>query len=658
MFRKIYLKYFPQEENNKLSPIFFHLKLINPKLLYGLSIKYGIENRRVIWLDTRFETFTNHNLVFNDIKKESKFYSYKCFSSLNWFDNYNIYTIAPSITLLALNTYYPYLSEKDNLSSYINPILYSIDYIIYMFFSRFKQYESQNDSENLKYMIKLIESTIKHLEYTKSGKENFNKKNKFIKELIEIINYEPDFLLTLYKITKKLAKINDFWNDIELYKHFIIWNMLDFQKIDEMIPVLNKNAKKVFINKNSLYIDIDIITMLNIIRWDNSYINYISNTNNEDFLDYFIDAIDYINEINHTNCTIEEIIDNVLNLKKLWENLIWALKEYNTDNIDIEIEQNLWQDAIKELMNKETMENIKKVSSINEQFLDYFIFLINRKLNRNWDKLQNELLYNNYINKNENKYEIPPITILKYELLDEKYYKESYFYKNKKNIEKTSDVYSWKQDLIKNLIYIQNLKVILEDFNKKTHIEYIENKDYFELLKKYFKDDIQNLMKWIENNYLNKYFKNIFSDYKIEKEQLINFRNNIYYPDFIVFYEFCKFFKIKVKKENIIHIARIRESLFGYMILQNTILYSKNIEESYDFWCLLGDNKYDFESFFYMFIQKYNWFIDFFSNIKQNKDFINLILEKDYYEDTFSNSMFIYENIKDINYYNKRLFKF
>jgi len=59
------------------------------------------------------------------------------------------------------------------------------------------------------------------------------------------------------------------------------------------------------------------------------------------------------------------------------------LKDFNADNIDVNIEPNIKPEQVQDLMSKETMDAVKKVSNINEQFLDYYILLVSRKINNN-----------------------------------------------------------------------------------------------------------------------------------------------------------------------------------------------------------------------------------------------------------------------------------
>ena len=206
MFRKIFLKYFPENDvKSNISPIKFHLKVLSPKLFYWLSSKYATENRRTVQIDTSFSYFFPFFNNFSDSKKENDFYAYKIFAGLNAYNNYNIYTILPAITLLTLKKYYKYLPEDESLLPYIKPILFWVNYLILMFFSRIKQYESENKKENLIFMLKLLEKTIYHLEYTKEKKQDLKKVEYFVKNIMDIIKQDQDFVMFLYNATYEIS---------------------------------------------------------------------------------------------------------------------------------------------------------------------------------------------------------------------------------------------------------------------------------------------------------------------------------------------------------------------------------------------------------------------------------------------------------------------
>lgn len=653
MFRNILLKYFPSNiSKSELSPINFHLKLINPKLLYGISIKYGVENRRAIQLDTRFSYFTPHTLKFKDQKEEHFFYAYKVYANLNWFDNYNIYTILNSYVLFTLKTYYEYFDENE-IIKYLNPFLYAVDYIILMFFAWFKQYEFDDDNKNLHFLINLLRATVYHLEITENPKKDLKQVEAFVKQVMDIFDQEPDFLMLLYKTTKQISNVyeNRLYTDIQLYNYFISGMMMDFPDKDEFSRVIWKTTKNVFLKRYTYYLDVDMITMLNMLRGDTSYIAYFSNPNNVDFFDYFVDSLDHISNIS-SDMTLQDLVDKILDFENWSENYINALRDYNADNIEIDVDPSLWLEKIQEMMSTEMMENVKKVSLINEQFLDYYLLLINRKLNRNWDNLQLEVLENKKIKKNtkleyDKKY---------YYKLDDLYFMESFYLKHKKNIKKITRFVEYTEPVACHNVALQAKKVILQDFNQKTNVETISNSKYFELLKNNFQQDILELWKYNwKRSYLTKYYSTTFSDYTPSEREIKNFKKNIYYPDFIVYYKFLQYVWIKFKPKDILNLSRLRESLFGYIIYQNIAWYSQELEEKY-----ISYVNIDISWFYDYFLKTYQDYIDFFSKIKQNNRFVEIVRNIDKTTDNIFllDFMFVYDNLVDLSYYNKRMFEF
>jgi len=602
-------------------------------------------------LDTRFSYFTPHTLKFKDLNEEHFFYSYKIYSNLNWFDNYNIYTILNSFVIFTLKTYYKYFDE-DNIIKYVNPFLYSVDYVILMFFAWFKQYEFDDDNKNLHFLIDLIKATVYHLEITQNPKKDLKQVEVFVKQVMDIFNQEPDFLMLLYKTTKQIWNIykNHFYTDVQLYNYFISGMMMDFPDKDEFSKVIGKTTKNVFLKRYTYYLDVDVITMLNMLRWDTSYINYFSNPNNIDFLDYFVDSLDHISNIS-ADMSLKEFVDKVLDFENWSENYINALKDFNADNIEIDVDPSLWLEKIQEMMSSEMMENVKKVSSINEQFLDYYLLLINRKINRNGDNLQLEVIENKKIEKNikldyDKKY---------YYKLDDLYFMESFYLKHKKVIKKLTRFVEYTEPVAYYNIALQAKKTILQDFNQKTNIEVIPNKKYFELLRTYFQKDILELGKSnLKRNYLTKYYSTTFSDYTPSESETKNFKKNTYYPDFIVYYKFLQFTKTKFKPKDILDLSRLRESLFGYLIYQNIIWFSKEVEEKY-----IAYVNIDIRWFYDYFAYNYQEFIEFFLKIKQNNRFVEIVKHIDETTDNIFllDFIFVYDNLVDITYYNKRMFE-
>jgi len=677
MFRKILLSYFPEDDKSWLSPISFHLKLISPKLFYGISTAQSLENRRTIQLDTRFLyfmsphikliTLPNNNLYWDEIF----FYSYKIFADLNWYDNYNINVILPVVMIVALKVYWMYI-DLNNISWYLNPLLYSINYVLIFFFSRIKEYPSEDKNENLKFMLKLIEEIIFYLEYTKSLKKDYDKSKETTETIMNIIKSEPDFLMFLYNITEKISKVyaNKSYTDITLLEYLSSGSLMDFPNEDEFKWIIQATCKKIFIKRFSLYLDADIITIANVIWWNIAHIWHLVNKQNEEFLPYFVSSLTYLDNLNF-NDSIAKIVNQVLNFKTWGQSYIEQLREFNSDYVDIAIEPWMWFKQIQELLSKEMIENIKKVSSINEQFLDYYILLISKRLTNHWDNFQREILYENYTLNYIKDINISDLFIKNwmfdkitksYTYLDREYFVNSYFFRTKKIIKKPKNFYFFTSSVLPCQIIIQAKKIILSEFNKKSYIEYISTPLYFRLLKKYFKTNIKRLIYQdnIRTLYLNKYFDNIFDGIHITEEQLKNFKKNVYFPDFIVFYEYLKFIKSKYKYEDLIFVSRLKESLFGFLIYRSVVKKTNDIVlNDYKQWVSFYlDKDLKLEEFYIYFEKKYWDFLSIFSNVKQNKKFINAFMS------LYINSIpvdekkfFVYDNFKDISYYNKRLFK-
>jgi len=659
MFRKILLSYFPEIKNTNISPIHFHLKLLSSKLFYGISAKYWVENRRIIGLDTNFSYFPTSKIKINSYKNENFLYSYKTFANLNWFDNYNIYVIINSLLILILKTYYKYFNFS-NLFYYINPLLYSFNYLLIIFYARFKQYESNNDSLNLEFMINLLEQIILNLE-----KKNKNQE-KLSLELMKIIKKEPELLMFICKTTQILSNIyflnQD--NDFILYEYLVLSNINDFSWNWELELKLSKNFKEIFLKRYTSYIFDDMIVLSNMILIDRWYISYFTNPKNIDFIPYFMDSLSFLNNINLKKPLIE-VVDDILDFK-LWGNqFINALKNFNADNIDINIQPNMRPEEVQELMSKETMDAVKKVSNINEQFLDYYILLVSRKINNNWDNLQADFLnpiWISYLKKskfswyNEKYYKKLK---QKYIELDKNYFLQSFLYTTKKIPDVIWLYYNFVDKYLNYNLYVSSHKNILIDFSKKTHKEYVDNIYYVNILKKLFSKDISYfiLSNDLEKDYLNKYYPWCFDNYKLVEKQIKNFKENVYYPDFIVYFKFLKFTKKKFNEQELILAWRFKETLFWYIILQYIIWYNENIENLYLSWLNFynDDVNINIKNFYDYFVQRYSNFIEIFSNVTQNKKFVNISLE--IINNINEKDMNVYDITKDITSYNKRIFK-
>jgi hypothetical protein len=665
MFRKIFLSYFPEEESkNKLSPIQFHLKLLSPKLLYAILSKYSLNNRRTLQIDSKIHYFhPNDFLVSQNLQEENLYYSYKIFASLNAYNNYSIQTILATVALINFYLYYDYVPDN-KIWEYLNPLLYGVNYLLLMFFSHFKEFPYESDKENLNFMIQLLEKIIFHLEYTKKPKQNIKNVEVFVKEIMDLIKTYPEFLMFLYNLSKKLYSYFSTkpYTDINLYEYLTSGNLLDFPSEWELRGILKESSKKIFLKRGTLFIDQDMITLLNVIWGDNMHISYFLNKNSVDFLPYFIDSLEHLENVSLDD-DIEDIVEKTLDFKSWWEKFIQALKDFNSDNIDFDITPGQNFDKIQEMMTKEMMDKVKKVSLINEQFIDYFIFLIGLFYNWNSDNSQFEFLNNQSFDFLFN-ISIDKNTDIMYVLADKNYFIQSYFYKNKKLIAKPLHYYSFSKKLISYNILVQATKTLFSDFNKKTHIENISSSSYKEVVKKYFYNDIKSILnKWIEKAYLNRYFWTWYKNMSFTEKQISYFRWNIYYPDFLVWYQFLKFNKKKIKKDEILLYSRLKETLFGYLILRKLNLLHTELELEYINSLSLSLVGYDIEKvnfdlewFYQYFNDKYSEFLYFFSSVRQNKEFINIFVGN------FPNaiklrSLYVWDNLRDISYYNKRLFK-
>ena len=650
MFRKIILSYLPKDNNSQLSPINFHLKLLSPKLFYWINLKYWFENRRILWIDTRFSFFDNYNIAFDNMKDENFYYWYKNFSLLNGYDNYNIYTILPAISLIILNKY----KDEEYFVENMKPILYGMVYTIFMFFSRVKEYSADTDKENFKFFITLLEKVIFHIEYNHNPKQNIKELENRVKYMIDILEKDSDFLVFAYKLSKKLYNFyNDkSFSDIILYEYLASSSLLDFPNEQEIKLLLKQNAKKIYIKRNTYYLDADIISVLNLILQDVPFLSYLTKEDNIEYvMNYFVDSLSHIDNID-LNSDLESILDKIYDFSTWWENFINSLKDYNSENIDINIEPWVWLEQIQEMMSKEMMDSVKKISSINEQFLDLYIYFITRRLNNASDTYQFELLYENTINK---KLKLPSDMYFMYKALDTNYFINSYFYKNRKNLVDTIHIYDYEKQVIPNFVYKSAFKILFSDFQRKTHKEFIPKKDYLDTIKSYFWKEISQLIKQdINKVYIKKYFK--LWRLSFTEEQIKNFRANVYYPDFLVFYEFLKASWVKIDEKIVLNVSRLKETLFAYLIFRNINWFSKKYEKLYLEWVwIYTEIDFDVESFYNYFYKKYPKFIDTFAQVKQNKMFIDIV--KYMTEKYWLKHLFFYDNLKSVSYYNKRLFK-
>lgn len=666
MFRKILLSYFPKIKNTDMSPIYFHLKLLSPKLFYWISTNYAFDNRRYLRLDLDFSYFQSMDSVPDNAQDDNFFYSYKIFSNLNGFNNYNFYVVIQTVIILVLKTYYEYFSNED-LKTYIKPLLYSFNYVLILFFSRFKQYEDfENDNENIKFMLILIEEIIVYLEYTKDDKKDIKHAKKIAWDIKNIVQKDPDILMFVYKITKKFSQINEEkpYTDILFYEYLISAMLDDLNFKPQVHNNFLRSYKTIFAKRYSNYISGEMIMHSNLIIWDKWYLSYLTNSDNFVFFPYFLKSLDYINNIN-LNQNIDKIVDQILDFNKWWTFFVNELKNFNANHIDMKIDPNIESDKIQDIMTKDMMKSVKKISNINEQFLDYYILLVSRKINKNWDNLQTDFLNPTWLKtlKKEIKtqdlvWEYPLIKE-NYINMDRSYFQESSSYKKKKERNWNWLIYNYVNRVISYEIQLKTLKNILMDFCRKSHKEYL-NWEYLKLLKNNFQKEINYFINSndLTQDYLKKYYFKCFDNYKLEQKEIKNFKENIYYPDFIVYYKFLKYLKKKFDYKELLIASRFKNSLLWYLIVRNNIWYDKNIEKLYLKWVNFYDLnlKINLENFFLKFKKEHQDFLDKFSNIKQNKKFIKIminLLKKNKYK-----NFYLYDNLKDITYYNKRIFRF
>ena len=649
MFKNLLLSFFPEETNSRFSPIKFHINLISAKSFYGLNIKYWSENRKLIGIDSMFSFFDAANTIkFDSINDENFYYEYKNFAFLNAYDNINIYTILPAVSLITIRYY-----AWKKIWKYLDSLLFWINYLLIFFLIRLKEY-SWNDKENLDFMLSFLKELIFNFEKDKKANQDIEKVNNNVENIMKLLEQNTSFLIFLYKLTNKLSSVfaEKKFTDIIFYENLFFANLFNFP--EDTKKLIKNKAKEIYLKRYSVYIDLDIITLSKYAVWDLSHLTYLLNKNNLDFLlNYFVDSLSYIDDI-----SLEEdvfyVVTEVLNEKKWGILLINSLKDYNSDNLDFDIDPSVWLEKLQEMMSKEMMDSVKKLSFVNETFLDFYISVISRKYNALSDTYQFKLLYNtNFVWKCELNKEYYDI----YKVLDMNYFSNSYYYSFRKNVEKYNDFFDTIKRVLPYSIYDQSLKIVFSDFQKKTKKHYIKSSKYLNMLKKYFYQDLKVLIKKdIQKNYIKKYFKYI--SFEPNNEQIINFRENIYYPDFIVFYKFLKVLNYKLKKNDLIIVSRIKESLFGYLIFRSINGYSKKYEKLYSLWVwLIAEITIDFEKFYQYFIENYPDFIDYFFNIKQNKKFVNILTSAIDQNLDLLKPFYFYDNMKAISLYNKRVFK-
>jgi hypothetical protein len=677
MFKKIILSYFPENEiDNNLSPIKFHLNEQFTKIIYENYVKHYFNNKKALQIDSKityyhpdyFLKYPDNYLEYPDyIKKTDIYYSYKISASLNTYNNYSIHTILTVVDLISLYLYYDYINDKWG-DKHLETLLNWINYLVLIFFSHLKEFPYKSDKKNINFITQLLEKIIFQLEeYTKETKQNTKDIKNFIEKLMNLLKTYPDFLIFLYNISKKVSlyfSVKPYTN-INLYEYLMTWKLVYLFFSSKRRNYVKSHLQEIKLKKWVPCIDEKMITLLDITFNRDIYSKDFLDDFSSHFLPYFINSLSHLKNIS-LNDDIENIIEKTLNFKTWWINLIQELQNFNKHiikDLDITIDQSF--DKIQEIITKGiNLDDIKMFSKTNENVILYITNIINTFYNWHSDYSQFEFLnnqnfkflFNTQIDKN---------TYNMYILADKNYYFQNPIYnkEDKHKIKKFSHSLFPKKIFSYNIL-VQATKSLLSDFNKKTHIENISSKKYKKILKQYFYKDINLILnKWIENNYLNKYYWNWYKNISFTKKQFSYFRWNIYYPDFLVWYQFLKFNKKKIKKNKILVYSRLKESLFWYLILKKSNLLSTELNSEYINSLLLSsDNSntnkinFDLEWFYQYFDNKYPEFLEFFYSIKENREFISIFVKIFPYSDKLKN-LYVWDNLRDISYYNKKMIK-
>ncbi len=710
MFKKILLKFFPNDiKDNALSLINFHLNIISPELFYFISIKKILENRKINFLDTKFSYLENRNNNFLDMKKDIH-YRYKIFWDLNWRKKYSINIIAFTVSVLASHIYYEKIKKANLIDIYImlNKSFYDV---MYVYFARIKQYpDILTDEEKFKLFLDVfIELFSKNMIANKVKKIKDNA-DKIRKILLEDVN----FLYFVYSTTKYIQKIYIINNDIDFYK-WIIWGMLI--EGANITNLLKKTSRDIYIKRYSSYFNADFMSLINLLVPEYTYIDYMFKVKDLEVFDYLQESLDFLDNTRedilhiwkdkekYSMKNILSIIDITTSVD-LWKNNFFdSLKKYN--NI-ILAEEYGWDvpapEDVKWIMMWKVPDVIKKVSNVNESFMDFYILLWSDIASGDSAMCQSCFLSNdilklddfiiNFLTLDEESVE----NLLNiYYLYDNKYFENSI--RIKKNDDKTPSFlsirYNTVSDIIINNIFKNYSLTLLQDFNSRLQKEYIEDKKYFDIVLKNFSSNIKKYLKEdkvVCKYYFDKKLGNLIPYLDIEKMFIKSFKENIYASDFIVF-DFVSSFIIEQFKNNwymdnqnirgilIIILARIRDSFFGYIIFRKILAQDKwgeiirwldMVYSSYIF-DLLPNDLIDIELMTILdklatkFTKKYKDFIDYFVFIKENQDFIKAIwnidnfvkLEKyDTVKRKYEVNWQVYDTIVSIQKFNKRYVKF
>jgi len=667
MFKKILLKFFPDDiKDNALSLINFHLNIISSELFYFISIKKILENRKINFLDTKFSYLENRKNNFLSMKKDIH-YRYKIFGALNWRKKYGVSTIAFTISILASHIYYEKIKKENLIDFYIilNKTFYDI---IYIYFARFKQYPNiLTDEEKFKLFLDVfIELLYKNMA---------SKKIKKIKEKVEVFKKilleDVNFLYFVYSTTKHIQKIYIIENDIDFYK-WSIWGMLVEGK--NITALLKKTSRDIYIKRYSSYFNADFISLINLLVPEYTYVDYLFKVKDLEVFDYLQESLGFLDDTRddiqaiwkdkdkYSMDNILSIIDIVTSVDSWKENFFDSLKKYN--NIVL-AEEYGWDvpapEDVKWIMMWKVPDVIKKVSNVNESFMDFYILLWSDISSGDSAMFQSCFLtkdiakLDKFITSLHIKKETEERILNIYYLYDNKYFENSI--RIKKNDDKTTSFRSIRYDTVNGIIINNIFKnyslTLLQDFNSRLQKEYIEDKKYFDIVLKDFSSNIRKYLK--DDKKICKYFfekklGNLIPDLNIEEKFIKNFKENIYASDFIVFdiiapyiiKQFEKSWYIdnkEIRGTLIIILARIRESFFGYIIFRKIIAQNKDgnvikwldmVYSSFVF-NLLPSDLLDIELMTILdkladkFTNKHKDFINYFVSIKGNQEFVSAI---------------------------------
>ena len=667
MFKKILLKFFPENiKDNALSLINFHLNIISSELFYFISIKKILENRKINFLDTKFSYLENRKNNFLNMKNDIH-YRYKIFGALNWRKKYGVSTMAFTVSILASHIYYQRIKKAQLINLYVifNKTFYDI---IYIYFARFKQYPKILTDEE---KFKLFLDVFIELLYKNMAAKKIKKVKEKVETLKKILLEDVNFLYFVYSTTKHIQNVYIKNSDIDLYK-WLIWGML--VEWDNITALLKKTSRDIYIKRYSSYFNADFVSLINLLVPEYTYIDYIFKVKDLEIFDYLQESITFLDDTrddiqaiwkdkeNFSIKNILSIVDIATSVDFWKDNFFDSLKKYN----NIVLAEEYWGEVpapedVKWIMMWKVPDVIKRVSNVNEAFMDFYILLWSDISSGDSAMFQSCFLskdiakLDNFIEHIHTKKETSERMLDIYYLYDNKYFENSV--RIKKNDDKTPWFKSIRYDTVSDIIIKNILKnyslTLLQDFNSRLQKEYIEDKKYFNIV---LKDFSSNIRKYLKNDkkiceyFFEKKLGNLIPSIDIEENFIKNFKENIYASDFIVFdvivWYIIKQFEESWYMENkeiiwvlIIILARIRESFFGYIIFReilaqnkqtNTIRWLDIVYSSFVF-DLLPSNLLDIELMTILnkladeFVANHKDFINYFVSIKENQKFVKAI---------------------------------